>query len=38
MQQDAAHREIGQHLAGLDQVFVVLGQPPVGGQPTDGPL
>src|SRR3954470_126422 len=37
-QQDAAHGEIEQHLAGLDQAFVVLGEPPVGGEPTDGPL
>ena len=28
-QQDAAHGEIEQHLAGFDQTFVVLRQPPV---------
>jgi hypothetical protein len=32
-QQDAAHRKIEQHFTGLNQVFVVLGQPPVGGKP-----
>jgi hypothetical protein len=37
-QQDAAHGEIEQHLAGLDQAFVVLGEPSTGGQPGDGPL
>src|SRR5687768_12172161 len=37
-EQDAAHGEIEEHLAGLDQAFVVLGEPPVGGEPTDGPL
>jgi hypothetical protein len=37
-QQDAAHGEIEQHFTGLNQAFVVLGEPPVGGQPTDGPL
>ena len=35
-QQDAAHGEIKQHLAGFDQAFIVLGQSPVGGQPGDG--
>ena len=41
-QQDATHGEIEQHLAGLDQTLIVLGQPPVGGQPRqcslDAPL
>ncbi len=32
-QQDAAHGEIEQHFTGLNQAFVVLGEPPVGGQP-----
>lgn len=34
-EQDAALGEIEQHLADLDQAFVVLGQPLVGGEPTD---
>jgi hypothetical protein len=37
-QQDAAHGEIEHHLAGLDQAFVVLGEPSTGSQPGDGPL
>jgi hypothetical protein len=37
-QQDAAHGKIKQYLAGLDQAFVVLGEPPVGGQPGDCPF
>jgi hypothetical protein len=37
-QQDAAHGEIEQHFTGFDETLIVLGQPPVGGEPTDGPL
>ena len=37
-EQDAAHGEIEQHLAGFDEPLIILGQPSVGGQPTDGPL
>jgi hypothetical protein len=37
-QQEAAHSEVEQHLAGLHQRFLVLGQPPSGAEPTDGSL
>jgi hypothetical protein len=33
-QQDAAHGEIKQHLAGFDEPLIILGQPSIGGQPT----
>jgi hypothetical protein len=33
-QEDAAHGEIEQHLAGFGQALVVLGRSPVGGEPS----
>src|SRR3954447_6284183 len=37
-EQDAAHGEVEQHLAGFDEALIVLGEPPVGGQPADRSL
>ena len=37
-QQDAGHGEVQQHLTSLDQTFIVLRQPPVGGKPRQCPF
>ena len=37
-QQDAAHGEVEEHLAGFDEAFIVLGEPTIGREPADGPF